>query len=282
MLLYHEMVAAGYTAVGEFHYPHHRPGGTPYDDPNAMAKATVAAARDAGIEIVLLMCAYARAGAGKPPTEGQARFCDPDVTAYLARVEALAGECRVGLAPHSVRAVPREWLEQITRYAESSGMVVHIHANEQRREIEECESEYGMRPIELLAEVGRSDRARPSSTPPTFLERELDLLAETGSCVCACPTTEANLGDGFLPAAELLERGVPVCIGSDSNTIIDPSRSCARSSTAPVGWPNGATCWSRRAMTVPPRTCSRSAAETAPARSVWTRHRVSWRSISRT
>jgi formimidoylglutamate deiminase len=108
LLLYHEMVAAGYTAVGEFHYPHHRPGGAPYDDPNAMAKATVAAARDAGIEIVLLMCASARAGAGKPPTEGQARFCDPDVATYLTRVEALAGECRVGLAPHSVRAVPRQ------------------------------------------------------------------------------------------------------------------------------------------------------------------------------
>jgi formimidoylglutamate deiminase len=222
LLLYHEMVAAGYTAVGEFHYPHHRPGGTPYDDPNAMAKATVAAARDAGIEIVLLMCAYARAGAGKPPTEGQARFCDPDVTAYLRRVEALAGECRVGLAPHSVRAVPREWLEQITRYAESSGMVVHIHANEQRREIEECKSEYGMRPIELLAEVGLLGPRATVVHATHVSERELDLLAETGSCVCACPTTEANLGDGFLPAAELLERGVPVCIGSDSNTIIDP------------------------------------------------------------
>ncbi len=222
LLLYHEMVAAGYTAVGEFHYPHHQPGGRPYADPNAMAKATVAAARDAGIEIVLLMCAYARAGAGRPPTEGQARFCDPTVAAYLERVEALAAECRVGLAPHSVRAVPRPWLEEITRYADESGMVVHIHANEQRREIAECEAEYGLRPIELLADVGLLGPRSTIVHATHVSERELDLLAESGTTVCACPTTEANLGDGFLPAAELLQRGVPICIGSDSNTIIDP------------------------------------------------------------
>ena len=106
--LYREMVAAGYTAVGEFHYPHHQPGGEPYPDPNAMAKATAAAARDAGIEIVMLMTAYARAGWGLPPTAGQRRFCDPDVATYLGRVDALASEMRVGLAPHSVRAVPRD------------------------------------------------------------------------------------------------------------------------------------------------------------------------------
>ena len=152
--LYREMVAAGYTAVGEFHYPHHQPGGEPYPDPNAMAKATAAAARDAGIEIVMLMTAYARAGQGLPPTPGQRRFCDPDVASYLARVDALASEMRVGLAPHSVRAVPRDWLEAITAYAASSGMVVHIHANEQRREIDESLAEYGLRPIELLAEIG--------------------------------------------------------------------------------------------------------------------------------
>jgi formimidoylglutamate deiminase len=187
-----------------------------------MAKATVAAAGDAGIEIVLLMCGYARAGAGKPASEDQARFCDPTVAAYLARVEALAGECRVGLAPHSVRAVPRDWLDEIARYAQTSGMVVHIHANEQRREIEECQAEHGMRPIELLDDVGLLGPRATVVHATHVSDRELDLLAETGSTVCACPTTEANLGDGFLPAAELLQRGVPICIGSDSNTIIDP------------------------------------------------------------
>ena len=222
LLVYREMAAAGYTAVGEFHYPHHQPGGEPYPDPNAMAKATAAAARDAGIEVVMLMCAYARAGAGLPPTERQRRFCDPDVATYLGRVEALAAELPVGLAPHSVRAVPRDWLEQIAGYAHTSGMVVHIHANEQRREVQECIEEHGMRPIELLAEIGLLGPRTTVVHATHVSERELALLAERGATVCACPTTEANLGDGFLPARELLELGVPICIGTDSNTIIDP------------------------------------------------------------
>ena len=226
--LYREMVAAGYTAVGEFHYPHHQPGGEPYPDPNAMAKATAAAARDAGIEIVMLMTAYARAGQGLPPTPGQRRFCDPDVASYLARVDALASEMRVGLAPHSVRAVPRDWLEEITAYAASSGMVVHIHANEQRREIDESLAEYGLRPIELLAEIGLLGPRATVIHATHVSERELELLASSGATVCACPTTEANLGDGFLPALELMQHGVPICIGTDSNTIIDPACRAAR------------------------------------------------------
>ncbi|HEV8157330.1 MAG TPA: formimidoylglutamate deiminase, partial [Gaiellales bacterium] len=208
--LYREMVAAGYTAVGEFHYPHHQPGGEPYPDPNAMAKATAAAARDAGIEIVMLMTAYARAGQGLPPTAGQRRFCDPDVASYLTRVDALASEMRVGLAPHSVRAVPRDWLEEITAYAASSGMVVHIHANEQRREIDESMREYGLRPIELLAEIGLLGPRATLIHATHISERELELLASSGATVCACPTTEANLGDGFLPALELMQHGVPI------------------------------------------------------------------------
>ena len=225
LLLYREMVAAGYTAVGEFHYPHHQPGGEPYPDPNAMAKATAAAARDAGIEIVMLMTAYARAGAGLPPTPGQRRFCDPDAAAYLARVDALAAERpagRVGLAPHSVRAVSRGWLVEIGRYGESTGMVVHVHACEQRREIEECIAEHGRRPIELLADAGCLGPRTTIVHGTHASDAELDLLAEAGASVCLCPTTEANLGDGYLPALRLFERGIRVCIGTDSNTIIDP------------------------------------------------------------
>ena len=224
LLAYAEMRAAGYVAVGEFHYPHHRPDGTAYDPPNAMALATAAAADAAGIEIVLLMAAYERAGAGHPPTSGQRRFCDPTVAAYLARVEALAGERpgRVGLAPHSVRACSREWLVEIARFAETSGMVVHVHACEQRREIEECLAEHGRRPIELLADVGLLGGRTTVVHATHASDGELDLLAEAGATVCACPTTEANLGDGYLPAPRIFERDIPVCIGSDSNTIIDP------------------------------------------------------------
>jgi formimidoylglutamate deiminase len=237
LLVYREMVACGYVAVGEFHYPHHRPDGTPYERPNAMAEAVVAAARDAGIEPVLLMTAYERAGAGRPPTAGQRRFCDPSVDEYLRRVEALAEVCAVGLAPHSVRAVSRPWLERIARFAAEHGMVVHVHANEQRREIAESLEEYGMRPIELLAEAGILS-PRTTVVHATHVdEHELDLLAESGATVCACPTTEANLGDGFLPVVELLERGVPICIGSDSNVVVDPLlelreiEACARRQT---------------------------------------------------
>jgi formimidoylglutamate deiminase len=225
LLAYREMRAAGFVAVGEFHYVHHRPDGTPYEPANAMSLATAAAADEAGIDQVLLMTAYERAGAGLPPTPGQRRFCDPDVAAYLRRVEALAGDRpagRVGLAPHSVRAVSRDWLTEIGRYAESAGMVVHVHACEQRREIEECLAEHGRRPIELLADAGCLGPRTTIVHGTHASDGELDLLAQAGASVCLCPTTEANLGDGYLPALRLFERGIRVCIGTDSNTVIDP------------------------------------------------------------
>ncbi|MGZ4481269.1 MAG: formimidoylglutamate deiminase [Gaiellales bacterium] len=221
-LAYGEMLQSGYTVVGEFHYPHHRPDGTPYPDRNAMSRAIVAAAADTGIELVLLMTAYARAGPGLPPTPGQRRFCDPSAGAYLERVDEMAGECRVGLAPHSVRALPRDWLQEIARHADRSGLVVHVHACEQRAEIAQCLEEHGRRPIELLADVGLLGPRTTVVHATHADESELRLLAESGASVCACPTTEANLGDGFLPAERLLQLGVPVCIGSDSNTVIDP------------------------------------------------------------
>ena len=224
LLAYREMVAAGYVAVGEFHYVHHRPDGTPYSPPNAMARATASAAAEAGIDQVLLMAAYERAGAGLPPTAGQRRFCDPDVGAYLSRVDALAQERpgRVGVAPHSVRAVSRPWLEEIGRYADAAGMVVHIHACEQLREIEECLAEHGCRPIELLADTGVLGPRTTIVHATHASAAELDLLAQAGASVCVCPTTEANLGDGYLPAVAMFERGIRVCIGTDSNTVIDP------------------------------------------------------------
>jgi formimidoylglutamate deiminase len=170
------------------------------------------------------MTAYERAGAGLPPTPGQRRFCDPDVGAYLRRVDDLAAAHpgRVGLAPHSVRACSRGWLEAIARYAGETGMVVHTHACEQRREIEECLAEHGRRPIELLADTGILS-ARTTVVHATHAsDAELDHLADAGAVICACPTTEANLGDGYLPAERIFARGIPVCIGSDSNTVIDP------------------------------------------------------------
>ena len=121
-----------------------------------------------------------------------------------------------------MRACPREWLEEIGRYRERESLVLHVHADEQPREIEECLKEHGIRPIELLAETGCLGPRTTVVHATHADERELDLLAASGSRVCLCPTTEANLGDGFPPLEGLLERGIPLCIGSDSNVRIDP------------------------------------------------------------
>jgi formimidoylglutamate deiminase len=201
---YREMRAAGYAAVGEFHY---------LGLPEAYAAAE--AAEEAGLTLVLLLAAYARGGLE--------RFHQPSVDAYFRQFEEVreAG-IRVGLAPHSVRACPRDWLEEIGRYAGERGLVLHVHADEQPQEIEECVAEHGIRPIELLADTGCLGPQTTVVHATHASERELDLLAEAGSRVCACPSTEADLGDGFLPALAIDGRGIPLCIGSDSNVRIDP------------------------------------------------------------
>jgi formimidoylglutamate deiminase len=202
--VYAEMRGAGYTAVGEFHY-------LGLDE----ARAAAAAAAEAGVELVLLYVAYERGGIE--------RFRQDSVAAYLHGLEQLRADgLRVGVAPHSVRACSREWLEELGRYAAAEGLPLHVHADEQPREIEECVAEHGVRPIELLAASGCLG-PRTTVVHATHADgRELDLLREAGARVCACPTTEANLGDGFLPVERLLHRGIPICIGSDSNVRIDP------------------------------------------------------------
>jgi formimidoylglutamate deiminase len=202
--VYREQLAVGYTAVGEFHY-------LGYEE----ALAAAAAAEAAGIELVLLYAAYGRGGL--------TRFRQESAAAYLADVERLAeAGLRVGLAPHSVRACPRDWLEAIGRYATSTPLPVHVHACEQPREIEECLAEHGLRPLELLADTGCLGPRTTVVHATHADDRELDLIAEAGSRVCLCPTTEADLGDGFAPLDRLLERGISLCIGSDSNVRIDP------------------------------------------------------------
>ena len=217
---YREMLSAGYTSVAEFHYVHHRPDGAPYDDPNALAKAVAEAAQATGIRLLLLPVAYARGGIP--------RFRDAQVNHFLQRVDKLRGwtEDRplleVGVAAHSVRAVPRGWLGKIGEYARENDLGLHIHADEQTREIEVCEREHGMLPVELLAETGFLGPRTTVVHATHADEGELDLLAQHGSCVCACPTTEGNLGDGFLPAEGILGRDIGLSIGSDSHVRVDP------------------------------------------------------------
>jgi formimidoylglutamate deiminase len=226
-----QMAAAGYGAVGEFHYVHHRPDGTAYDEPNAMARAVATAALDAGLRIVLLPAAYHRNGwdAGdRPPVEGQRRFCDPDVATFLRRVDALRDWARdhdgveVGIAAHSVRAVPADWLEAIAAHADEHGLPRHVHAHEQRRELVECHAEHGCSPIALLARTGFLG-PRASVVHATHVDGpDVAELARTGTTVVVCPTTEGNLGDGHAPAWRLHEAGVPLAIGSDSHVRLDP------------------------------------------------------------
>jgi formimidoylglutamate deiminase len=228
---YAEMAAAGYGAVGEFHYVHHRPDGTPYDDPNALAVAVAEAALGAGLAIVLLPAAYHRNGwdgRDRPLEAGQRRFGDPTPEAFLERVDALrawaAGRdgVSVGLAAHSVRAVPAPWLEALAAHADAHGLVRHVHAHEQPREIEECRAEHGLTPIELLHRTGFLG-PRASVVHATHVaDRDVALLAETGTTVVVCPTTEGNLGDGHAPALRLRDAGVPLAVGSDSHVRLDP------------------------------------------------------------
>ena len=202
--VYRELRAAGYTAVGEFHY-------LGFDEALAAAEA----AGEAGVELVLLLAAYARGGLE--------RFRQPSVAVYLRQVEALRDRgLRVGLAPHSVRACPRDWLEAIGRYAEAERLPLHVHAGEQPREVEECVDEHGLRPIEVLADAGCLGPRTTVVHATHASAGELDLLAAAGARVCLCLTTEANLGDGYAPVAALCERGLAICIGSDSNVRIDP------------------------------------------------------------
>jgi formimidoylglutamate deiminase len=201
---YREMRAAGFTAAGEFHY---------------LGLELALAARDAaelaGIELVMLHVAYARGGSPA--------FRQGSVDEYLRQVDALRADgLRVGVAPHSVRACPRDWLEAIGAYAARESLPLHVHAGEQPREVEECLAEHGRRPIELLHDTGCLGPLTTVVHATEASDGELDLLADAGARVCLCPTTEANLGDGFAPVERLLERGIGICIGSDSNVRIDP------------------------------------------------------------
>jgi len=220
---YRERLAAGYTSVGEFHYVHHQPDGQPYANPNAMAEAVLHAGRDAGIRVVLLMTAYAQGGFQQPVEAEQGRFCDRSVELYLERVETLrATGAPVGVAPHSVRAVPENWFRMISAYSHGHKLPLHVHADEQVAEIEQCRAVYGCAPIELIA---RFDALGPRTTVvhATHADaKELTLLAQYGCTVCVCPTTEGDLGDGIAPYAELLANGIPLAIGADSNTRLDP------------------------------------------------------------
>jgi len=227
-MAYAELAMNGVTAVGEFHYVHHQPGGAPYEDRTALAEAVVRAARDVGLRITLLRVLYHRAGPGLPPEPGQRRFCDDRVENALADVDALAERFRddpcvaAGVAPHSVRAVPREWIAEASGFARSRRVPLHMHVSEQRREVVECEAEHGLRPVQLLDADGILDDRFVAVHATHLMADEIEALGRARSFVCVCRTTERDLGDGLCDAAPMLSAGARLCTGADSHASSDP------------------------------------------------------------
>ncbi|MGW8333100.1 formimidoylglutamate deiminase [Streptomyces sp. NPDC055897] len=221
--VYAEMALAGITAVGEFHYLHHAPDGTPYDDPNAMGEALIAAAAEAGIRITLLDTAYLSSGFGAAPDRHQLRFSDGTAEAWAERCSALKerAHARIGAAVHSVRAVPARELGTVAQWAEARRAPLHVHLSEQTAENEACLDAYGMTPTQLLAEHGVLG-ARTTGVHNTHLtDGDIALIGAAGTGTCMCPTTERDLADGIGPALALQRAGSPLSLGSDSHAVID-------------------------------------------------------------
>ena len=232
-----EMALGGITSVGEFHYLHRTAEGAEYDDPNLLAKEVVRAARDVGLRIALLRVAYARAGYMKEDDPRQLRFIEPDAETFVRHTEALDDELMkqggvgvgepsgrtawVGVAPHSVRAVPPEYLREVSAFAEARGLPLHMHVAEQPAEVAACVEETGRTPVALLADEGVLGPRFTGVHAIHVTPEEVRALASARAFVCACPTTERNLGDGVVPADLFFENGVRVALGTDSHAQID-------------------------------------------------------------
>jgi formimidoylglutamate deiminase len=227
-MCYLEMVCAGITTVGEFHYLHNAPDGKPYDDPDLLARQVIGAAQSVGLRIALLRSAYFRSGYELPPDPGQKRFFEqPD--AFLANAAALralyaqhSAEVRIGVAPHSIRAVPLGKLHEIVSWARSNSLPIHMHISEQVAENVACQREYGHTPVGLLAREGLLGNDFVAVHAIHLTAEEIAAFAKSQAIVCSCPATERNLGDGIVPVDAFMTSGVRHALGSDSQAQIDP------------------------------------------------------------
>ena len=222
-----EMALSGITSVGEFHYLHHAPGGRSYEDANLLAKEVVRAAQDVGLRIALLRVAYARSGFETEPNPKQQRFIDGDPEIYLKHVERLIADLDspasawVGLAPHSVRAVPLDYLRTIITFGNNRNLPIHMHVAEQPAEISACIAEYGRSPVALLATEGLLNEHFTAVHAIHVSPKAVAMMAQARALVCACPTTERNLGDGVVPVDLYFQNHVRVALGTDSHVQID-------------------------------------------------------------
>jgi len=222
-----EMAASGITAAGEFHYLHRDREGRSYDDPNLLSHQVIAAAQSVGLRICLLRTAYFRAGFERAPHPGQRRFYET-LPQYLRNLEELQAKyigvenVTVGAAPHSIRAVPLEQMKEIAGAAHALwAMPLHLHISEQLGENAACEAEYGATPVSLMAANGILSPKTTLVHAIHLTEKEFAAVAEAGSTICSCPTTERNLGDGIFPADTAARLGLPVAFGTDSQAQID-------------------------------------------------------------
>ena len=245
-----EMALAGITSVGEFHYLHHATDGRPYDDPNLLAKEVIRAANDVGLRIALLRVAYARSGFQTEANPRQARFIESRET-YVQNLESLISDLGrgtgasprdgfpdsylngalpdirasrtawAGVAPHSVRAVQLDYLRAVIAYANEHGLKTHMHVAEQPAEVSACVEEYGRTPTALLESEGLLSEHFTAVHAIHVTRKGIAAFARTGAMVCACPTTERNLGDGVVPADEYQGNGATICLGTDSHAQID-------------------------------------------------------------
>ncbi|MGW1775009.1 formimidoylglutamate deiminase [Streptomyces sp. NPDC002104] len=221
--VYAEMALAGITAVGEFHYVHHAPGGVPYADPNAMGEALIAAAAEAGIRITLLDTAYLSAGFGEAPNPHQLRFSDGTADSWAERVSALKARehALIGAAIHSVRAVPAAQLATVAAWASERRAPLHVHLSEQTAENDACLAAHGRTPTQLLADHGVLGPRTTGVHNTHLTDTDIALLGSTTTGTCMCPTTERDLADGIGPAVRLQRAGSPLSLGSDSHAVID-------------------------------------------------------------
>jgi formimidoylglutamate deiminase len=223
-----EMALTGITAVGEFHYIHHARDGSTYSDPNLLSREVIRAARDVGIRIALLRVAYGRAGFQKEADPKQIRFIEGSPDTYLKHLEQLLaapelkdGLAWAGVAPHSVRAVPLDYLKAIVPFANERALPVHMHVAEQADEVTACIEEYGCSPVALLDREGLLSEHVTAVHGIRVFAGEIEAMARAGTMVCACPTTERNLGDGMVPVECYFKEGVQVALGTDSQIQID-------------------------------------------------------------
>ncbi len=228
-----EMLLAGYTCVGEFHYVHHQPSGEPYDEPNAMGLAVIAAAQQTGIRLTLLDTCYLQGGVTTAPSTQQLRFSDGTPQQWMLRMQQLmaratlgdvggASTTRIGAAIHSVRAVDATAMALVARFAHEHGLPLHAHVSEQVAENTQIEHTFGCSPTKFLAQQGVLSEHFTAVHATHLAATDVALYAAAGCICCFCPSTERDLADGVGPSRALRNAGVSLAIGSDQHAVIDP------------------------------------------------------------